>query len=67
MPSLNSFLIVLKKEQDDDEWTVTAISASQLLKKNTDLIRRAVENDMFGTLPDISRLYELDRGWPDEL
>lgn len=57
----------LKKEQDDDEWTVTAISASQLLKKNTDLIRRAVENDMFGTLPDISRLYELDRGWPDEL
>lgn len=57
----------LKKEQDGDEWTVTAISASQLLKKNTDLIRRAVENDMFGTSPDMSRLYELDRGWPDEL
>ena len=57
----------LRKEQEDGVWTVTAIPASQLLKKNTDLIRRAVENDMFETAPDLSRLHELDRGWPDEL
>ena len=56
----------LKKEQEDGLWSVKAIPASQLLKKNTDLIRRAIENDMFGTSPDLSRLHELDRRWPDE-
>ena len=56
----------LKKEQKDGLWTVKAIPASQYLKKNTDLIRRAIENDMFGTSPDLSRLHELDRRWPDE-
>lgn len=57
----------LKKELVDDVWRVTAISASEQLKKNTDLVRRAVENDMFRTMPDVSRLDELDRGWHDEL
>ncbi len=58
---------LLKKEVTDGKSIVTAISASSLLKNNTDSIREAVDNDMFGTLPDLSRLNELDRGWPDEL
>ena len=57
----------LKKEQDGGVWTVTAVSASEILKKNTDSVRRAVENDVFSSSPDLSKLYELDRGWPDEL
>ena len=57
----------LKKEVMEDKCRVSAISASSLLKKNTDSVRGAVDNDMFGTLPDLSMLTALDRGWPDEL
>ena len=57
----------LKKEIADGQCRVTAIPASALIKKNTDSVRTAVDNDMFGNLPDLSRLNELDRGWPDEL
>lgn len=57
----------LKREVTDGNCVVTAIPASSLLKKNTDSVRSAVDNDMFGTLPDLSALDELDRGWPDEL
>ena len=57
----------LKKEVIDGENKVTAVPASSLLKKNTDSVRSAVDNDMFGTLPDLSMLNALDRGWPDEL
>ena len=39
---------------------VTAVPASSLLKKNTDSVRSAVDNDMFGTLPDLSMLDVLD-------
>ena len=57
----------LKKEIIDSQNLVTAIPASKLLKKNTDSVRGAMDNDMFGTLPDLSGLNALDRGWPDEL
>lgn len=57
----------LKREVTDGNCLVTAISASSLLKKNTDSVRGAVDNDMFGTLPDLSAPDDLDRGWPDEL
>lgn len=57
----------LRREVTDGNCVVTAIPASSLLKKNTDSVRGAMDNDMFGTLPDLSALNELDRGWPDEL
>ena len=57
----------LKKEITDGQCKVIAIPASALIKKNTDSVRTAVDNDMFGNLPDLSRLNDLDRGWPDEL
>ena len=57
----------LRKEVVEGKCEVMAISASKILKKNTDSVRIAVDNDMFGTLPDLSRLDELDMGWPDEL
>lgn len=42
---------------------VSVISASDILKRNTDNIRNAVENDVFGSLPDDSLLDELEMGW----
>ena len=58
--------VFLRKKIEDDEYRVTAISASELLKRNTDSIRCAVENDVFGSLPDDSLLDELETGWVDE-
>ena len=40
--------------------------ASDILKRNTDSIRCAVENDMFSSLPDDSLLDMLEKGWSDE-
>ena len=57
----------LKKEVIDGKNYVTAVAASSILKKNTDSVRGAMDNDMFGAIPDLSKLNDLDRGWPDEL
>lgn len=56
----------LRKKMEDGECKVFAISASDILKRNTDSIRNAVENDVFGSLPDDSLLDELEMGWADE-
>ena len=56
----------LRKKIEDGECKVSAISASEILKRNTDNIRNAVENDVFGSLPDDSLLDELEMGWADE-
>ncbi len=56
----------LRKKLEDGECKVSAVSASEVLKRNTDSIRNAVENDVFGSLPDDSLLDELEMGWADE-
>ena len=56
----------LRKRIENSECRVTAISASDILKRNTDSIRYAVENDVFGSLPDDSLLDELEMGWANE-
>lgn len=61
----HSFMFLRKKEENGT-YKVTAISASEILKRNTDSIRSAVENDVFGSLPDDSLLDELEMGWKDE-
>ena len=58
--------VFLRKKMEDGEFRVSAISASDLLLKNTDSVRNAVENDVFGSLPDDSLLDELELGWEDE-
>ena len=59
--------VFLRKRQDaDGEYKVTAVSASEILKRNTDSVRCAVENDVFDSLPDDSLLDELEMGWADE-
>lgn len=55
----------LRKEVIDGKSMVSATPASRFLKKNTDSVRGAMENDMFGTMPDLSRLNDLDRNSTD--
>ena len=56
----------LRKRVIDDECHVSVMYASDILKRNTDSIRCAAENDMFSSLPDESLLDALEKGWSDE-
>ncbi len=58
--------VFLRKQLEDDVYQVSAISASDVLKRNTDSLRCAVENDMFASLPQDSLLDELEMEWEDE-
>lgn len=58
--------VFLRKQLEDDIYQISAISASDVLKRNTDSLRCAVENDMFSSLPQDSLLDELEMGWLDE-
>ncbi|SDB26919.1 hypothetical protein SAMN02910317_01339 [Ruminococcaceae bacterium FB2012] len=49
----------LKKEIEDGEYKVTSIFSDEYLKRNTDSVRCALENDVFGSLPDDSLLDDL--------
>jgi len=55
--------VFLRKKKENDHFKVSAISASEILKRNTDSVRSAVENDVFASIPDDSLLDELDKGW----
>ena len=56
----------LKKEIYDGDNRITAVSASEYLKKYSDSVRRAVENDVFSSLPDETYLDEFERKYPEE-
>lgn len=58
--------VFLRKRLEDGAYKVSAISASDVLKRNTDSVRNAVENDVFASLPQDSLLDELEMGWADE-
>ena len=50
----------LKKEITDGKYQVSVSFASDYLKRNTDSVRSAMENDVFRSLPDDSLLDELE-------
>ena len=58
--------IFLRKRMEEGEYRISAVSASDILKRNTDSIRCAVENDVFGSLPDDSLLDGLEKEDTDE-
>lgn len=58
--------VFLRKHLEDGAYKVSAISASEVLKRNTDSLRNAVENDVFASLPQDTLLDELEMGWADE-
>lgn len=49
----------LKKEVEDENMPIKCINASQYLKRNTDSLKNAVENDLFCTAPELHKLYEI--------
>ena len=49
----------LRKHLEESIYLVSAVSASDVLKRNTDSLRCAVENDVFASLPQDSFLVEL--------
>lgn len=49
----------LKKDMDDFDMPIKCIYAAQYLKRNTDSLKHAVENDLFCTAPELHRLYEI--------
>ena len=58
--------VFLRKHLEEGMYQVSAVSASDVLKRNTDSLRCAVENDVFASLPQDSLLDELEMGWEDE-
>ncbi|WP_455951800.1 AAA family ATPase [Eubacterium sp.] len=49
----------LKKNVENGDKTIKCISASEYLKRNTDSLKSAVENDLFCISPELNRLYEI--------
>lgn len=58
--------IFLSKTIEAGHCKVNAISASAILKRNTDSLRHAVENNVFYSLPNDNLLDELEMGWENE-
>ena len=56
----------LRKHLEEGVYQVSAVSASDVLKRNTDSLRCAVENDVFASLTQDSLLDELEMRWEDE-
>lgn len=51
--------IFLKKDIADDAMPIKCVYASQYLKRNTDSLKHAVENDLFCVAPELDQLYEI--------
>lgn len=49
----------LKKEMCDNEQQIKCVYASDYLKRSTDSVRRAVDNDLFSTVPNIELVYKI--------
>ena len=48
----------LKKEQNKPN-EIVYVNASEYLKKNTDSVKNALDNDVFSTAPDVEKLYDI--------
>ncbi len=56
----HSYAFLRKKPDENGEYKISAVYVDEYLKRNTDSIRSAVENDIFANLPDDSLLDQLD-------
>jgi len=52
----------LRKEIEDGEYRISVTFASDFLKRNTDSVKCAMENDVFGSMPGTTLLDELEVG-----
>lgn len=62
----HSFAFLRKTVDENGNCEVFTTYASDILKRNTDSIRCAVENDVFASLPNDSLLDTLEKGWSNE-
>lgn len=60
LPLPKHSFVFLKKDITDTEQPIKCISASTLLKRSTDSVKNAVENDLFSISPNITKLYEIE-------
>lgn len=49
----------MKKEVDDKNEPIKCLSASDFLKRNTDSLKKAVENDLFSIAPSTDIIYDI--------
>lgn len=49
----------LKKDISDSEQPIKCINVSDYLKRNTDSVRNAVDNDLFSAAPSLELIYEI--------
>lgn len=49
----------LHKDMNNVECPISCISASQVLKRNTDSLKNAIENDMFACAPSVDLIYAI--------
>lgn len=49
----------LKKDIYDEERPIKCVNAAQFLKRNTDSLKHAVENDLFCIAPELDKLFEI--------
>ena len=49
----------LRKDVKNNEIPITCIEASSLLKRSTDSLRNAIENDLFSPAPAVELIYDI--------
>ena len=49
----------LRKDMSDTEHPITCVDASSMLKRNTDSLKNAVENDLFSCAPSVDLIYAI--------
>lgn len=59
LPLPKHSFVFLRKDMNDPDMPIKCISASTLLKRNTDCLKSAVENDLFSVAPKIDMIYDL--------
>ena len=59
MPFPKHAFSFLRKTDNGEEFRIECVYASDFLKRNTDSMRNAVENDLFSISPDLGQIYEL--------
>ena len=59
LPLPKHSFVFLKKDIDDEEQPIKCINASDFLKRSTDSLRNAVENDLFSVAPNVELIYKI--------
>lgn len=60
LPLPKHTFVFLKKDVYDEETPIKCVQASDFLKRNTDSLRNAVENDLFSVSPNLDLIYDIE-------